>query len=119
MDYFESVANYEGKLANIVLTKDGPLQFIQQQPFLDTLFYHSDGTNGYEYFSIRNIEGFLLALDSLQIDTTLVFTNSFRHYRIGTLFTDLLHQSIRNISLHQLTRLSTSTRSLIHSDSDM
>jgi hypothetical protein len=77
MDYFESVANYEGKLANIVLTKDGPLQFIQQQPFLDTLFYHSDGTNGYEYFSIRNIEGFLLALDSLQIDTTFSFYEFF------------------------------------------
>jgi len=77
MDYFESVANYEGKLANIVLTKDGPLQTIQQQPFLDTLFYHTDGTNGYEYFSIRNIEEFLLALDSLQIDTTFSFYEFF------------------------------------------
>ncbi|MDZ7626337.1 MAG: hypothetical protein U5J96_18065 [Ignavibacteriaceae bacterium] len=34
MDSFESVANYEGKLANIVLTKDGPLQTILLQPYL-------------------------------------------------------------------------------------
>lgn len=77
MDFFESIANYKGKLANIVLTKSGPLQTIQQQPFLDTLFYHTDGTNGFEYFSIRNIEEFLLALDSLQIDTTFSFYEFF------------------------------------------
>jgi hypothetical protein len=77
MDYFDSVASYEGKLANIVLTKDGPLQTIQQQPYLDSLFYHTDGTDGFEYFSIRNIEEFLLALDSMQIDTTFSFYDFF------------------------------------------
>nr|MCU0407299.1 hypothetical protein [Ignavibacteriaceae bacterium] len=39
IDSFASVANYKGKLANIVLTKTGPLQTIQFQPFLDSLFY--------------------------------------------------------------------------------
>lgn len=77
MDKFESVANYNGKLANIVLTKNGPLQTIQQQPFLDSLFYSTESTNGFEYFSIRNIEGFLLALDSLGIDTTFSFYEFF------------------------------------------
>ena len=64
MDIFESVANYEGKLANIVLTKDGSLQTIQQQPYLDSLFYSTEGANGFEYFSIRNIESILHAIDS-------------------------------------------------------
>jgi len=64
VDSFASVANYEGKLANIVPTKTGPLLTIPFQPFLDSLFYNTEGTNGFEYFSIRNIEAILQAIDS-------------------------------------------------------
>jgi len=67
MDSSASVENYEGKLANIVLTKSGPLQTILLQPYLDSLFYHTDGTNGFEYFNISSIEEFLLQLDSAGI----------------------------------------------------
>jgi hypothetical protein len=77
MDYFESVANYNGKLAAIVQTKTGPLQTIQLQPFLDSLFYNMDGTNGFEYLSIKTIEPFLIALDSLGIDSTFNFLEFF------------------------------------------
>ena len=77
IDSFESVANYEGKLANIVLTKSGPLQTILLQPYLDSLFYHTDGTNGFEYFSINNIEEFLIQLDELGIDPNFSFVDFF------------------------------------------
>jgi hypothetical protein len=77
IDSFASVADYEGKLANIVPTKTGPLQTILIQPFLDSSFYHNEGTNGFEYFSIRNIEEFLIALDSLGIDSTFSFLEFF------------------------------------------
>lgn len=77
MDKFESVADYEGKSANIVLTKDGPLLTIQQQPYLDSLFYHTEGTNGFEYFSIRNIEQFLIALDSAGVASNFSFLEFF------------------------------------------
>lgn len=77
MDKFESVADYEGKVANIVLTKDGPLLTIQQQPYLDSLFYHTEGTNGFEYFSIRNIEPFLIALDSAGVASNFSFLEFF------------------------------------------
>ncbi len=60
IDSFASVANYNGKLANIVPTKIGPLQTILFQPFSDSLFFSTEGTNGFEYFNISRIEEFLL-----------------------------------------------------------
>ena len=77
MDHFASVANYNGKLANIVQTKTGLLSTIQLQPYLDSLFYNMDGTIGYEYFSIGNIEEFLIALDSAGITTNFSFLDFF------------------------------------------
>jgi len=77
MDIFESVANFEGKLANIVPTKTGPLQAIQQLPYIDSLFYATEGTNGFEYFSIRNIEPFLYALDTSGLVSNFSFVDFF------------------------------------------
>ncbi len=78
IDEFESVANYQGRQASIVPTKFGPLQTIQLQPFLDSLFYSTEGTNGYEYFSTRNIEPFLIALDSTGAASNFSFLSFFR-----------------------------------------
>jgi len=77
IDSFALVENYEGKLANIVLTKSGPLQTILLQPYLDSLFYHTDGTNGFEYFNISSIEEFLLQLDSAGIVPNFNFVEFF------------------------------------------
>ena len=77
MDSFASIETYEGKLANIVLTKSGPLQTILLQPYSDSLFYHTDGTNGFEYFNISNILELLLELDSLGIDPNFSFVEFF------------------------------------------
>ena len=77
IDSFASTANYEGKLANIVPTKTGPLQTIQQQPYLDSLFYNTEGTNGFEYFSTRNIEPFLIGLDTSGLISNFSFVDFF------------------------------------------
>lgn len=77
MDIFESVANYEGKLANIVQTKTGPLQTILFQPYSDSLFYYTEGTNGFEYFSINNIKPFLIALDTSGFISNFSFLDFF------------------------------------------
>ena len=39
MDKFESIANYNGRSANIVQTKSGLLDSIIFQPYQDSLFY--------------------------------------------------------------------------------
>jgi len=77
IDSFASVANYKGKLANIVLTKTGSLQTIQLQPYLDSLFYYTEETNGFEYFSINNIEPFLIALDTSGLVANFSFLEFF------------------------------------------
>ena len=77
IDSFTSTANYQGKFANIVPTKTGPLQTILFQPFLDSLFYATEGTNGFEYFSIRNIEPFLIALDTSGLISNFSFVDFF------------------------------------------
>jgi hypothetical protein len=41
------------------------------------LFYHTDGTYGFEYFSINNIEEFLIQLDELGIDPNFSFVEFF------------------------------------------
>jgi hypothetical protein len=78
IDSFASVANYEGKLANIVPTKIGSLQTIQLLPFIDSLFYATEGTNGFEYFSTENIEPFLIALDASGFVSNFSFLSFFR-----------------------------------------
>jgi len=77
VDSFATVTNYQGRLANIVNTKDGPLNTILLQPYLDSLFYNTEGTDGYEYFSIRNIAGFLISLDSAGIAGNFSFLDFF------------------------------------------
>jgi len=72
IDSFASVENYEGKLANLVLTKSDPLQTILLQPYSDSLYYHTDGINGFEYFNISNIREWLLVLDTMEINFNFV-----------------------------------------------
>jgi len=77
VDSFASVANYKGNMANIVETKTGPLQTIQQQPFSDTLFYYTNGSDGFEYLSTKNIEEFLITLDGTGTIPNFSFVNFF------------------------------------------
>jgi hypothetical protein len=76
-DLFADVAEYEGKLANIFLSKEAPMDSIGIYPYLDSLFLHFDGTDGYEYFQIGDLEGFLRDLDSLGIDPNFSFLDLF------------------------------------------
>lgn len=78
IDSFSAVENYEGKAANIVTIKTGPLQTVLLQPYEDSLFYYNEGTDGFEFFSISNIEEFLGELDSAAIDPNFNFVNFFR-----------------------------------------
>jgi len=78
IDSFATIGNYEGKNANIVTTKTGPLQTIFSQPYTDTLSYYTEGTDGFEFFSISNIESFLQELDSSGFDPNFSFLAFFK-----------------------------------------
>jgi hypothetical protein len=77
IDSFASVANYEGQLSNIIETKSGPLQTIQQQQYSDSLFYYTNGTDGFEYLRTKNIEDFLIALDETGTISNFSFLDFF------------------------------------------
>lgn len=80
-DSFNVVADYQGRSSNIVTSKTGPIQTIYFQPYTDSLFYSTSGTDGYEYFSISNIEPFLVGLDSMGIDTNFNFVDFFSSFQ--------------------------------------
>jgi len=55
----------------------GPLETILLQPYTDSLFINTQGTNGFEYFSISRLEEFLIELDSLKLDPNFSFVDFF------------------------------------------
>jgi hypothetical protein len=77
VDSFAATANYQDKLANIVLTKEGPIEAIHFLPYTDSLFYNFDGSNGYEYAQVGRLEIFLAALDSILADSSFSFLDMF------------------------------------------
>ena len=80
-DSFNVVADYQGRSANIVTSKTGPLETVYNQPYTDSLFTSTSGTDAYEYFSINNIEPFLMGLDSMGIDTNFNFVDFFSSFQ--------------------------------------
>jgi Secretion system C-terminal sorting domain len=79
-DSFATVANYQGKQANIVLTKEGPAELINILPYTDSLFYHFLDTDAYEYLQVGRFELFLAALDSMLTDSVFSFLDMFHSF---------------------------------------
>ena len=77
VDSFATIANYQGKLANVVLTKEGPLEVINFLPYSDSLFYNFEGTDGYEYAQVGRLEIFLAVIDSILADSSFSFLDMF------------------------------------------
>lgn len=77
VDSFATTANYQDKLANIVLTKEGPLEAINFLPYNDSLFYNFDGSDAYEYAQVGRLEIFLAAIDSILADSSFSFLDMF------------------------------------------
>ena len=77
VDSFATTADYQDKLANIVLTKEGPLEAINFLPYNDSLFYNFDGSDAYEYAQVGRLEIFLAAIDSILADSSFSFLDMF------------------------------------------
>jgi len=77
VDSFATTADYQGKLANIVLTKEGPFDTINYLPYTDSLYYNFDGSDAYEYSRVGRLEIFLAAIDSILADSSFSFLDFF------------------------------------------
>ena len=76
-DSFATVADYNGMLANIVFSKSGDINTLPAQSYNDSLFYHFEGSNAFEYSQVGNQEFLLRTMDSLQIDPNFSFLDFF------------------------------------------
>jgi hypothetical protein len=77
VDSFATTADYQGKLANLVLTKEGPVAAINFLPYNDSLYYNFDGSDAYEYAQVGRLEIFLAAIDSILADSSFSFLDMF------------------------------------------
>lgn len=77
VDSFATVADYKGQNANIVVSKTGLLETVQQQQFTDSSFNYASGSDGYVYLSSQNIEPFLTTLDDQKIIPDFSFVTFF------------------------------------------
>jgi len=77
VDSFAVVADYNGKLANILFSKSGDLITLPAKPFEDSLFYYFEGMNVFEYTQTGNMEFLLRSLDSMSIDPNFSFLEFF------------------------------------------
>jgi len=64
IDSFAVQTTFNGKNANVVLTKTGAQNTINFQPYLDTLYYNFESSNGFEYFDSELVYGLLGNIDS-------------------------------------------------------
>lgn len=80
VDSFTTIMNYEEKLANVVISKEGPAELINIMPYTDSSFYHFAGTDGFEYVSVGRLEIFLTVLDSIVADSNFSFLNIFKTF---------------------------------------
>ena len=88
IDSFAVITPYFGKTANLVLTKTGAQNTINFQPFLDSLFYSFETTNGFEYFDPVNVAELVGNIDSTLGINFFNFFNSlegwYAYYRLAS-----------------------------------
>ena len=88
IDSFAVISQFNGKTTNIVLTKSGTQSAVNLLPFLDTLYYNFDNSNGFEYFNPRLVSGLLGNIDSTLGISFLNFFNSlegwYSYYRFSS-----------------------------------
>jgi len=88
IDSFAVVSQFNGRSANIVLTKSGLLNTINFQPYLDSLYFSFDGANGYEYFDPVFVAGLIGNIDSVLALNFITFFHSlegwYSYYRMSS-----------------------------------
>ncbi len=88
IDSFAVITSYNGKNANVVLSKTGPQNTIIFQPFTDTLYYNFESSNGFEYFNPGLFSGLLGNVDTTLGIDFLNFFNSLKgwysYYRLAS-----------------------------------
>jgi len=88
IDSFAVTSQYNGKNANVVLSKTGPQSTINFQPYTDSIYYNFESSNGFEYFDPELFSGLLGNVDTtLGINFVTFFTSLkgwYSYYRFSS-----------------------------------
>jgi hypothetical protein len=88
IDSFAVTSQYNGKNANIVLSKTGPQSTINFQPYTDSIYYNFESSNGFEYFDPELFSGLLGNVDTTLGINFITFFNSLKgwysYYRFAS-----------------------------------
>lgn len=88
IDSFAVVTPYFGKTANVVLSKTGTLGVINSIPYLDSIYYNFESSNGFEYFDPRTFSSLLGNVDTTLGINFVTFFNSlegwYSYYRFAS-----------------------------------
>ena len=88
IDSFAVITSFNGKNANVVLSKTGAQNTINFQPYLDTLYYSFESSNGFEYFDPELFSGLLGNVDTTLGINFVTFFNSLKgwysYYRFAS-----------------------------------
>jgi len=77
-DLFFDIADYQGKQANVFKIQEAStFDSLDIVPYSDSLYFHFDGTDGYKYFQVDPLLGFLQSLDSMGLDPNFSFVDFF------------------------------------------
>jgi hypothetical protein len=93
IDSFAVTSQYNGKNANVVLSKTGPQSTINFQPYLDTLYYNFELSNGFEYFNPELVSGLLGNIDTTLGINFFTFFNSLKGWYSYYRFASSVNQS--------------------------
>lgn len=80
VDSFATTSPYLGKEADIVLSKAGIGSTINLLPYLDSSYYHMEGTDGWVYFKITGLDSLISGIDSVFAITFLELLQSFQDW---------------------------------------
>jgi len=93
VDSFAIVAPFNGKNANLVMSKTGAQSTINFQPYLDTLYYNFESSNGFEYFDPVNLDSLLGDIDTTLGINFINFFNSLKGWYSYYRFASNVNQS--------------------------
>jgi len=92
IDSFAVAEPFNGRTANIVVSKTGGINIINALPFSDSLYFSFDGSNGYEYFNPELVSGLIGSIDTtLGIDFFNFFNSLegwYSYYRFSAAVSD-------------------------------
>lgn len=88
IDSFAVVQTFQGRNANVILSKEGDMSSVVNAPFIDTSYISFEGSDAYVYFELFNVDS-VLGSDAAKLSSKLKLgkvkgiNNWYSYYRLA------------------------------------